>query len=170
MDTGAFVPDKSVRRAAYFQEPNDMRYPQVDGTYRPARSLSPQSLAARHAKFTPPSAQSTLDSDVIRLSDSLSNQSSEQSIQTLDTLRSSNIVEKGANDERSRFWTVYQKVVSQHDNEFLEQYDGDMDIVLIFAECADHHNCYRLLGSQPEVQMPLLEGLTYDAIVEQRRD
>ncbi|KAG0695744.1 hypothetical protein DFH29DRAFT_771600, partial [Suillus ampliporus] len=34
-------------------------------------------------------------------------------------------------DERSRFWTVYQKVASQHDNEFLEQYDGDMDIVLI---------------------------------------
>ncbi|KAG1848828.1 hypothetical protein C8R48DRAFT_663359 [Suillus tomentosus] len=53
--------------------------------------------------------------------------------QILDTLRSSNIVEKGANDERSRLWTVYQKVASQHDNEFLEQYDGDMDIVLIFA-------------------------------------
>ncbi|KAG1810451.1 uncharacterized protein HD556DRAFT_54531 [Suillus plorans] len=53
--------------------------------------------------------------------------------QILDTLPSSNIVEKGANDERSRFWTVYQKVASQHDNEFLEQYDGDMDIVLIFS-------------------------------------
>ncbi|KAG2114970.1 hypothetical protein BD769DRAFT_1327454, partial [Suillus cothurnatus] len=36
-------------------------------------------------------------------------------------------------DERSRFWTVYQKVASQHDNEFLEHYDGDMDIVLIFS-------------------------------------
>ncbi|KAG1890447.1 uncharacterized protein F5891DRAFT_1072144 [Suillus fuscotomentosus] len=126
MDTGAFVPDKSVRRAAYFQEPNDVRYPQVDGTYRPARSLSSQSLATWHAKFTPPSAQSTLNNDAIGLSDSLSDKSSEQLLQQiLDTLRSSNI--------RSRFWTVYQKVASQHDNEFLEQYDGDMDIVLIFA-------------------------------------
>jgi hypothetical protein len=52
--------------------------------------------------------------------------------QVLNTLRNSN-VEKGANDERSRFWTVYQKVASQHDNEFLEHYDGDMDIVLIFV-------------------------------------
>ncbi|KAG2352841.1 hypothetical protein BDR07DRAFT_1288130, partial [Suillus spraguei] len=53
--------------------------------------------------------------------------------QVLDTLRNSSIVEKGANDERSRFWKVYQKVASQHDNEFLEQYDGDMDIVLTFV-------------------------------------
>ncbi|KAG1813437.1 hypothetical protein EV424DRAFT_1326534 [Suillus variegatus] len=50
-----------------------------------------------------------------------------------DTLRSSNIMAKGANDERSRFWTVYQKVASRHDNGFVEQYDGDMDIVLIFV-------------------------------------
>lgn len=84
MDTGAFVPDKSVRRAAYFQEPNDVRYPQVDGTYRPARSLSSQPLqAARHAKFTPPSAQSTLDNDAIGLSDSLSDKSSEHKSSTL---------------------------------------------------------------------------------------
>ncbi|KAG2065862.1 hypothetical protein BDR04DRAFT_1031683, partial [Suillus decipiens] len=53
--------------------------------------------------------------------------------QVLDTLRNSNIIEKGSNDERSRFWKVYQKVASQHDNEFLEQYDGDMDIVLTFV-------------------------------------
>jgi hypothetical protein len=53
--------------------------------------------------------------------------------QVLDTLRNSNIVEKGANDERSRFWTVYQKVALQHDDQFLEHYDGDMDIVLIFV-------------------------------------
>jgi len=53
--------------------------------------------------------------------------------QVFDTLRNSNIVEKGANDDRSRFWTVYQKVAAEHDNEFLERYDGDMDIVLIFV-------------------------------------
>ncbi|KAG2083123.1 uncharacterized protein F5147DRAFT_536990, partial [Suillus discolor] len=53
--------------------------------------------------------------------------------QILDTLQSSTIMAKGANNEQSRFWTVYQKVASQHDNEFLEQYDGGMDIVLTFV-------------------------------------
>ena len=53
--------------------------------------------------------------------------------QVLDTLRNSNIVEKGANDDRSRFWDVYQKLAAEYDNEFLERHDGDMDIVLIFV-------------------------------------
>jgi hypothetical protein len=53
--------------------------------------------------------------------------------QILNTLRNSNIVEKGSSDHRSRFWAVYQKVAAERDNEFLERHDGDMDIVLIFA-------------------------------------
>lgn len=111
-----------------------MHSPQADRPFRPVRSLSSRSLATQRAKFTPPSAQSTLDSEVIGLACSASDKLPEHLLQqVLDTLRNSNIIEKGSNDERSRFWEVYQKVASQHDNEFLEQYDGDMDIVLTFS-------------------------------------
>jgi len=58
--------------------------------------------------------------------------------QLLDTLQSSNIVEKGAGDDRSRFWTVYKKVADEHDNEFFERHDSDMDIVLIFVSHTGH--------------------------------
>ncbi|KAG2062818.1 hypothetical protein BDR04DRAFT_979082, partial [Suillus decipiens] len=36
-------------------------------------------------------------------------------------------------DKRSRFWGVYKRVAEEHDSEFLEQYTGDMDIVLVFS-------------------------------------
>ncbi|EGN94187.1 hypothetical protein SERLA73DRAFT_16588, partial [Serpula lacrymans var. lacrymans S7.3] len=36
-------------------------------------------------------------------------------------------------DTRSRFWAKYKKVAEEHDTEFLERYNGEMDIVLIFS-------------------------------------
>jgi hypothetical protein len=53
--------------------------------------------------------------------------------QVLDTLRSSNIVEKRTHDSRAQFWTAYQIVAAEYDNEFLERHNGDMDIVFIFV-------------------------------------
>ncbi|KAG1812583.1 uncharacterized protein BJ212DRAFT_1301551 [Suillus subaureus] len=43
----------------------------------------------------------------------------------LDILKDSTIASKTDKDDRSRFW--------EHDDEFLEQYNSDMDIVLIFS-------------------------------------
>jgi len=53
--------------------------------------------------------------------------------QVLNTLQNSNVIEKGMSDDRSRFWTVYQKVAEEHDNEFFELHDNTMDIVLLFV-------------------------------------
>ncbi|KAG2054229.1 hypothetical protein BDR06DRAFT_853125, partial [Suillus hirtellus] len=36
-------------------------------------------------------------------------------------------------NEWSRFWGVYKRVAEDHDNEFLERYTSDMNIVLIFS-------------------------------------
>ncbi|KAG2116803.1 hypothetical protein DEU56DRAFT_705031, partial [Suillus clintonianus] len=36
-------------------------------------------------------------------------------------------------DNRSRFWGVYKRVAEEHDGEFLERYNSDMDIVLVFS-------------------------------------
>ncbi|KAG2135665.1 hypothetical protein BD769DRAFT_1320831, partial [Suillus cothurnatus] len=36
-------------------------------------------------------------------------------------------------DSRSHFWGLYKRVAEEHDDEFLERYNGDMDIVLIFS-------------------------------------
>ncbi|KIK35105.1 hypothetical protein CY34DRAFT_60729, partial [Suillus luteus UH-Slu-Lm8-n1] len=36
-------------------------------------------------------------------------------------------------DDRSRFWGLYRRVAEEHDNEFLERYTSDMDIVLVFS-------------------------------------
>ncbi|KAG2156677.1 uncharacterized protein EDB93DRAFT_926820 [Suillus bovinus] len=53
--------------------------------------------------------------------------------QILETLQDSSIAEKGDKDERSRFWATYDQVVKEHDGEFLERNNSDMDIVLIFS-------------------------------------
>ncbi|KAG2351786.1 hypothetical protein BDR07DRAFT_1258491, partial [Suillus spraguei] len=34
---------------------------------------------------------------------------------------------------RSRFLAAYKKVAEEHDDEFLEKYNGDMDVMLIFS-------------------------------------
>ncbi|KAG2158268.1 uncharacterized protein EDB93DRAFT_1046059, partial [Suillus bovinus] len=53
--------------------------------------------------------------------------------QILETLQDSSIAEKGDKDERSRFWATYDQVVEEHDEEFLERSNSDMDILLIFV-------------------------------------
>ncbi|KAG2156678.1 uncharacterized protein EDB93DRAFT_926754 [Suillus bovinus] len=53
--------------------------------------------------------------------------------QILETLQYSNIAEKGDKDVRSRFWATYDQVAKEHDGEFLERNNSDMDIVLIFS-------------------------------------
>jgi hypothetical protein len=53
--------------------------------------------------------------------------------QVLDVLKDSTIVSKSGKDKRSRFWGQYKRVAEEHDDEFLERYNGDMDIVLVFV-------------------------------------
>ncbi|KAG2151288.1 uncharacterized protein EDB93DRAFT_1204540 [Suillus bovinus] len=53
--------------------------------------------------------------------------------QVLVVLQDSTIASKSGKDSRSRFWGVYKRVAEEHDNEFLERYTTDMDIVLIFS-------------------------------------
>ncbi|KAG1759706.1 hypothetical protein EV702DRAFT_946477, partial [Suillus placidus] len=36
-------------------------------------------------------------------------------------------------DDHSRFWGLYKRVAKEHNNEFLERYNSDMDIVLVFS-------------------------------------
>ncbi|KAG1745040.1 uncharacterized protein EDB91DRAFT_173492 [Suillus paluster] len=51
----------------------------------------------------------------------------------LDVLQDSAIALKGGKDDRSRFWGIYKRIAEEHDGEFLERYNGDMDIVLVFS-------------------------------------
>ncbi|KAL6297936.1 hypothetical protein BKA93DRAFT_692442, partial [Sparassis latifolia] len=51
----------------------------------------------------------------------------------LQTLKDSTIIEPSGRDVRLRFWVSYQKLSTEYDNEFLECYSGDMDIILIFV-------------------------------------
>lgn len=53
--------------------------------------------------------------------------------QVLDVLLDSTIASKSGKDDRSRFWGLYRRVAEEHDNEFLERYTSDMDIVLVFS-------------------------------------
>jgi Family of unknown function (DUF6535) len=39
-------------------------------------------------------------------------------------------------DAPSRFWSAYERVAKQHDDEFLERHNGDMDVLLIFVRAA----------------------------------
>ena len=36
-------------------------------------------------------------------------------------------------DAPSRFWSAYERVAKQHDNEFIERHNGEMDVLLIFV-------------------------------------
>ncbi|KAG1722908.1 hypothetical protein EDB19DRAFT_1916411 [Suillus lakei] len=132
MDTDASVPDRSVNKATCFPQLNDMRYPQADGVPRPARSLSSQSLAARRAKFAPPSAQSTLDSEATGPSSYFpSDRLPEHKFSTLFEILTLWKREQMMSDRDSGRYTKR----SQHNMtmSFWKHYDGDMDIVLIFS-------------------------------------
>ncbi|KAG1745077.1 uncharacterized protein EDB91DRAFT_1200042 [Suillus paluster] len=51
----------------------------------------------------------------------------------LGVLQDSTIAFKGGKDDRSRFWGIYKRIAEEHDGEFLERYNGDMDIMLVFS-------------------------------------
>ncbi|KAG1844641.1 hypothetical protein DFJ58DRAFT_664706 [Suillus subalutaceus] len=51
----------------------------------------------------------------------------------LDVLKDSTIASKSGKDARSRFWAAYKRVAEEHDDEFLDQYYNDMDIVCYFS-------------------------------------
>ncbi|KAG1763874.1 hypothetical protein EDD22DRAFT_802050, partial [Suillus occidentalis] len=53
--------------------------------------------------------------------------------QVLKVLKESTIASKSGNDDRSRFWELYKRVAEEHDDDFLERYNSDMDIVLVFS-------------------------------------
>ena len=36
-------------------------------------------------------------------------------------------------DAPSRFWTAYERVAKQHDDELIERHNGEMDVLLIFV-------------------------------------
>ena len=36
-------------------------------------------------------------------------------------------------DVPSRFWSAYERVAKQHDDEFIERHNGEMDVLLIFV-------------------------------------
>lgn len=39
-------------------------------------------------------------------------------------------------DTPSQFWSAYERVAKQHDDEFLEMQNNDMDVLLIFVRTA----------------------------------
>ncbi|KAG2073812.1 hypothetical protein BDR04DRAFT_1009760 [Suillus decipiens] len=53
--------------------------------------------------------------------------------EVLEVLKDSTIASKTGKDKRSRFWAAHKRVASEHDDEFLERYYNDMDIVLVFS-------------------------------------
>ncbi|KAG1742134.1 hypothetical protein EDB19DRAFT_1702231 [Suillus lakei] len=51
----------------------------------------------------------------------------------LDVLKRSELAEKADKDARSQFWETYEVVAEEVDGEFLERYNGDIDIIPTFA-------------------------------------
>ena len=46
-------------------------------------------------------------------------------------MQKSDVFLKTAKDAPTRFWSAYERMEKQHDDEFLEKYNGDMDVLLI---------------------------------------
>ncbi|OAX42651.1 hypothetical protein K503DRAFT_316491, partial [Rhizopogon vinicolor AM-OR11-026] len=74
----------------------------------------------------------------------------------LKTLQDSSIAEKGEKDIRSRFWATYSRVSKEHDDEFLERSNSDMDIVLIFSGLFSAVNTAFIIAMQPSATNILL--------------
>ena len=47
----------------------------------------------------------------------------------------SSVLQRTGKDVHSRFWSVYERVAKQHDDEFLDRHNGELDVLLIFV-CA----------------------------------
>ena len=50
-------------------------------------------------------------------------------------MHNSDFFPRVAMDPQSRFWSAYERIAKQHDDEFLEMHNGQMDVLLIFV-CA----------------------------------
>lgn len=51
----------------------------------------------------------------------------------LDTLHDSDLFPRTRDDASSQFWSAYERVAKQHDEDFLEKQNSDMDVLLIFV-------------------------------------
>ena len=51
----------------------------------------------------------------------------------LNTMHNSDFFPHFAKDPQSRFWSAYERIAKQHDDEFLEMHNGQMDVLLIFV-------------------------------------
>ncbi|KAH7920196.1 hypothetical protein BV22DRAFT_977004, partial [Leucogyrophana mollusca] len=54
-------------------------------------------------------------------------------------------------DHRARFWATYNSEAAEYDNEFLEKYKGDMDIVLIFSGLFSAVNTSFIVAMEPNL-------------------
>ncbi|KAJ8580028.1 hypothetical protein M405DRAFT_88131, partial [Rhizopogon salebrosus TDB-379] len=66
-----------------------------------------------------------------------------------EVLRSSTIVEERGKDATSKFWAAYKKVSSEYDDDMLERWNSNMDIVLIFAGLFSAVNTAFIIAMQP---------------------
>ena len=48
-------------------------------------------------------------------------------------MHDSDIFPQTGKDPLSRFWSAYERVAKQHDDEFLDRQNSDMDVLLIFV-------------------------------------
>jgi Family of unknown function (DUF6535) len=48
-------------------------------------------------------------------------------------MHASGVFPRTGKDIASSFWSAYERVANQHDNEFLDRHNGDMDVLLIFV-------------------------------------
>ncbi|OAX42649.1 hypothetical protein K503DRAFT_674234, partial [Rhizopogon vinicolor AM-OR11-026] len=62
-------------------------------------------------------------------------------------------------DIRSRFWATYSKASKEHDDEFLERSNSDMDIVLIFSGLFSAINTAFIIAMQPSYTNILLSQI-----------
>ncbi|OJA12317.1 hypothetical protein AZE42_13723, partial [Rhizopogon vesiculosus] len=77
----------------------------------------------------------------------------------LKTLQDSSVAEKEDNNVRSRFWANYSKVSKEHDDEFLERRNDDMDIVLLFSGLFSAVDTAFIIAMQPNYTNVLLSQL-----------
>ncbi|KIJ32532.1 hypothetical protein M422DRAFT_94139, partial [Sphaerobolus stellatus SS14] len=51
----------------------------------------------------------------------------------LDTMIHSELFSKVPQDNTSRFWSVYNQVAKEHDQDFIDRHNSDLDSLLIFV-------------------------------------
>ena len=66
----------------------------------------------------------------------------------LDTMHNSDVFPQPGKDTPSRFWSAYERMAKQHDDEFLERHNGDMDALLIFVSVVELSCLFQLRLNQ----------------------